>query len=215
MATKTATIKLNQYEGSDYVKMADFNADNLLIDKAFKEDRAKMKEIEDNVNGMELVDSKIRITDAQSHFTGETLDVVLDELKTDVSSIETTATGTSYTDATTQLGAINVQQAIEKIVEKVNTTNTNLNDIKENRTVVSSTLTASKWQGNTYSFEDLYPANNYDIAIELGESATLEQAYAFADACLKGSVGTQVITALDIVPTIDIPITIEVLKKWE
>lgn len=119
MATKTKTIGLNQYVGSDYVKMADFNADNLLIDNAFKEDRAKMKEIEDNVNGMELVDSKIRITDAQGHFTGETLDVVLDELKTDMDSIETTASGTSYTDTTTQLGATNVQQAIEKIVEKV------------------------------------------------------------------------------------------------
>ena len=127
MATKTKTIGLNQYVGSDYVKMADFNADNLAIDNAFKEDRAKMKEIEDNVNGMELVDSKIRITDAQSHFTGETLDKVLDELKTDVSSIETTASGTSYTDTTTQLGATNVQQAIEKIVEKVKALETELN----------------------------------------------------------------------------------------
>lgn len=127
MATKTETIKLNQYEGSDYVKMADFNNDNLLIDKAFKKDRAKMKEIEDNVNGMELVDSKIRITDAQGHFTGETLDVVLDELKTDMDSIETTASGTSYTDTTTQIGATNVQQAIEKIVEKVKALETELN----------------------------------------------------------------------------------------
>ena len=219
MATKTSTIGLNQYVGSDYVKMADFNADNLAIDNAIKEDRAKMDAIEKSVNGMELVDSKIRITDAQGHFTGETLDVVLDELKTDMDSIETTATGTSYTDTTTQIGATNVQQAIEKTVEKVNTTNTNLDNlkkkIKENRTVVASTLTASKWQGNTYSFETEYPHAQYDIAIELGESATLEQAYAFADACLKGSIGTQVITALDIVPTIDIPITIEVIKKWE
>ena len=127
MATKTKTIGLNQYVGSDYVKMADFNADNLLIDNAFKEDRAKMKEIEDNVNGMELVDSKIRITDAQGHFTGETLDVVLDELKTDMDSIETTATGTSYTDTTTQIGATTVQQAIEKIVEKVKALETELN----------------------------------------------------------------------------------------
>lgn len=127
MATKTKTIGLNQYVGSDYVKMADFNADNLAIDNAFKEDRAKMKQIEDNVNGMELVDSKIRITDKQGHFTGETLDVVLDELKTDMDSIETTATGTSYTDTTTQLGAINVQQAIEKIVEKVKALETELN----------------------------------------------------------------------------------------
>ena len=119
MATKTETIKLNQYEGSDYVKMADFNADNLLIDKAIKDDRAKMKEIEDNVNGMELVDSKIRITDAQSHFTGTTLDKVLDELKTDVSSISTTASGTSYTDTTTQIGATNVQQALEWAVREI------------------------------------------------------------------------------------------------
>lgn len=121
MATKTKTIGLNQYEGSDYVKMADFNADNLLIDNAIKEDRVKMKEIEDNVNEMELVDSKIRITDAQGHFTGETLDVVLDELKTDMDSIETTATGTSYNDTTTQIGATTVQQAIEWAVREIKT----------------------------------------------------------------------------------------------
>ena len=127
MATKTSTIGLNQYVGSDYVRMADFNADNLAIDNAFKDDRAKMKEIEDNVNGMELVDSKIRITDAQNHFTGTTLDKVLDELKTDVSSIETTATGTSYTDTTTQLGATNVQQAIEALTTKVKALETELN----------------------------------------------------------------------------------------
>ena len=119
MATKTSTIGLNQYVGSDYVRMADFNADNLAIDNAIKEDRAKMKQIEDNVNGMELVDSKIRITDAQNHFTGTTLDKVLDELKTDVSSIETTATGTSYTDTTTQIGATNVQQALEWAVREI------------------------------------------------------------------------------------------------
>lgn len=119
MATKTKTIGLNQYVGSDYVKMADFNADNLAIDNAFKEDRAKMKQIEDNVNGMELVDSKIRITDAQEHFTGTTLDKVLDELKTDVSSISTTASGTSYTDTSTQIGATNVQQALEWAVREI------------------------------------------------------------------------------------------------
>ena len=84
MATKTETIKLNQYEGSDYVKMADFNNDNLLIDKAFKEDREKIQQIEDNVNGMKLVDSKIHITDKKGYFTGETLDVVLDELKNNI-----------------------------------------------------------------------------------------------------------------------------------
>lgn len=119
MATKTSTIGLNQYVGSDYVRMADFNADYLLIDNAFKEDRAKMKQIEDNVNGMELVDTKVRITDKQNHFTGTTLDVVLDELKKDMDSIETTATGTSYTDTSTQIGATNVQQALEWAVREI------------------------------------------------------------------------------------------------
>ena len=119
MATKTSTIGLNQYVGSDYVRMADFNADNLAIDNAIKEDRAKMDAIEKSVNGMELVDSKIRITDAQEHFTGTTLDKVLDELKTDVSSISTTASGTSYTDTTTQIEATNVQQALEWAVREI------------------------------------------------------------------------------------------------
>lgn len=119
MATKTSTIGLNQYVGSDYVKMADFNADNLAIDNAIKEDRAKMDAIEKSVNGMELVDSKIRITDAQEHFTGTTLDKVLDELKKDIDSIETTASGTSYTDTTTQIGATNVQQALEWAVREI------------------------------------------------------------------------------------------------
>ncbi|EEA84841.1 hypothetical protein [Peptacetobacter hiranonis] len=133
MATKTKTIGLNQYVGSDYVKMADFNADNLAIDNAFKEDRAKMKEIEDNVNGMELVDSKIRITDAQSHFTGETLDKVLDELKTDVSSIETTASGTSYTDTHT-LGATDVQKAIDALATKVKALETKTQTLEQELT---------------------------------------------------------------------------------
>lgn len=127
MATKTATVGLNQYVGTDYVRMADFNEDNRLIDEAFKEDRAKLKTLESNIGGMELVDTKVRITDKQNHFTGETLDKVLDELKTDVTSISTTAEGTSYTDTTTQLGATNVQKAIEVLANKVKALETELN----------------------------------------------------------------------------------------
>lgn len=127
MATKTATVGLNQYVGTDYVRMADFNEDNRLIDEAFKEDRAKLKSLESNIGGMELVDTKVRITDAHEHFTGTTLDKVLDELKTDVSSISTTASGTSYTDTTTQLGATNVQKAIEVLASKIKALETELN----------------------------------------------------------------------------------------
>ena len=40
-------------------------------------------------------------------------------LKKDIDSIETTASGTSYTDTTTQIGATNVQQALEWAVREI------------------------------------------------------------------------------------------------
>lgn len=217
-AKTTPNLGLNAWEGNETVRREDFYNDNQKVDKAVGDLKTAMENID-------LVDSKVQVEDKNNKFTGTTLDKVLDEIddkivdtSNKVDNIDMSANKVKYTDTYT-LGATDVQQAVDKTVEKVNTTNTNLNNlekkIKENRTVVSSTLTASKWQSNTYSFETEYPHAQYDIAIELGENATLEQAYAFADACLKGSVGTQIITALDIVPTIDIPITIELLKKWE
>lgn len=214
-AKKTPNISLNDWTGNEYVKRQDFCDDNNKIDTEI----GKLKE---SIKNIDLVDSKVQVEDKNNKFTATTLDKVLDEIddkivdtSNKVDNIDLAANKVAYTD-THKLGATNVQQAVDKTIEKSNTDINNLKKkIKESRTVVPSTLTASKWQGNTYSFETEYPHAQYDIAIELGESATLEQAYAFADACLKGSVGTQVITALDIVPTIDIPITIEVLKKWE
>lgn len=217
-ATYTTNLNLVKPDVDDSYDITLSNDNMDKVDKA-------VGDLKTAIENIDLADTNISITDGKNKFEGTTLDKVLDEIddkivdtRNKVDKIDLSANKVAYTDTHT-LGATDVQQAVDKVVEKVNTTNTNLDNlkkkVKENRTVVSSTLTASKWQGNTYSFEDLYPANTYDIAIELGESATLEQAYAFADACLKGSVGTQVITALDIVPKIDIPITIEVLKKWE
>ena len=51
----------------------------------------------------------------------------INEVKDGLGNVSSDATGTSYTDTTTQLGATNVQQAIEKIVEKVNALETELN----------------------------------------------------------------------------------------
>lgn len=206
-ATYTTNLNLVKPDVDDSYDITLSNDNMDKIDKAVGDLKTAMENID-------LVDSKVKVTDLNNKFTATTLDKVLDEIddkiidtSNKVDNIDLAANKVKYTDTHT-LGATNVQQAVDKTVEKVK-------KLEEARTVVSSTLTASKWQGNTYSFETEYPHAQYDIAIELGESATLEQAYAFADACLKGSIGTQVITALDIVPTIDIPITIEVLKKWE
>lgn len=112
-ANKTPNLDLNQWTGNEYVKRDDFFQDNKKIDNGFGE----LKKLLENI---ELVDTKVKITDKQGHFEGETLDKVLDELKDDIDGIETTAKGTSYEDSITQLGASNVQQAIEAIVTKVN-----------------------------------------------------------------------------------------------
>lgn len=214
-AKTTPNLGLNAWEGNETVRREDFYNDNQKVDKA-------VGDLKTAIENIDLADTNISITDAKNKFEGTTLDKVLDEIddkivdtNDKVDNIDLSANKVKYTD-THKLGATDVQQAVDKTIEKSNTDINNLKKaVKESRTVVSSTLTAIKWQGNTYSFETEYPHAQYNIAIELGESATLEQAYAFADACLKGSIGTQVITALDIVPKIDIPITIEVLKKWE
>ena len=51
----------------------------------------------------------------------------INEVKEGLGNVSSDATGTSYTDTTTQIGATNVQQAIEKIVEKVKALETELN----------------------------------------------------------------------------------------
>lgn len=214
-AKATPNLGLNAWEGNETVRREDFYNDNQKVDKAVGDLKTAMENID-------LVDSKVKVEDKNNKFTATTLDKVLDEIddkikdtSDKVDNIDMSANKVAYTDTHT-LGATNVQQAVDKTIEKSNTDINNLKKaVKESRNKVSSTLEASKWQGNTYSFETEYPHAQYDIEIEIGENATKEQAYALADAWLKGSIGTQVITALDIVPTIDIPITIIVLKKWE
>lgn len=122
-----------------------------------------------------------------------------------------TATNKTYIDSKT--GNLNDLQTNNK-----NNLVGAINEIKESssserRLVIQETLSANKWAGNTYSFEDKYPAEKYDLEIELGSLATLEHANAFFNACLKGSLKNQSITALDVVPNIDIPIVIEVIDK--
>lgn len=214
-ATYTTNLNLVKPDVDDSYDITLSNDNMDKVDKA-------VGDLKTAIENIDWADTNISITDAKNKFEGTTLDKVLDEIddkivdtSDKVDNIDLAANKVKYTDTHT-LGATDLQQAVDKTIEKSNTDINNLKKaVKESRAVVSSTLTASKWQDNTYSFETEYPHAQYDIAIELGESATLEQAYAFADACLKGSIGTQIITALDIVPTIDIPITIEVLKKWE
>ena len=95
MATKTSTIGLNQYVGSDYVKMADFNTDNLLIDKAFKEDRAKMKTLEESLEGISTSASGTTFNDTIAQLGAEDVQKAIERLVTRLKDVETKATNTA------------------------------------------------------------------------------------------------------------------------
>lgn len=79
---------------------------------------------------------------------------------------------------------------------------------------VTTTLKASDWNGNEYSFEDDYPADEYDIDLSLnGDSLTKEQKEAYSDAEIIGCSSSNKIKAFGTVPTINIPIIIKAVKK--
>ena len=110
----------------------------------------------------------------------------------------------SYDDSKTQLGVTNVQDAIEKVNSKVNSSK------------VEIVIERSKWSGNKYSLENEYPFNQYDIYIlDFGSSATETEMSIWNDAMIKGSITENVLTTMSTtnVPKVDIPIIIELVKK--
>lgn len=78
---------------------------------------------------------------------------------------------------------------------------------------INTTMTASEWSANTYSFESAYPNEYYDISVEVSPTATTEQFEAFGEAMITGSASTNVATALNGAPTIDIPIILKVVLR--
>lgn len=78
---------------------------------------------------------------------------------------------------------------------------------------VNSTLTAASWSSNTYSFESTYPKASYDLELQVSKTATLAQANAFSAAVICGSQSDNIIKALNVLPTIDIPVVLKVTAK--
>lgn len=86
---------------------------------------------------------------------------------------------------------------------------------KENEHVISEyTITATGWEGKKYAkLEVMYPSSKYNIFIDKGINITEEQNDAFVSANISGAMDRNVLTALGDVPTIDIPVIIEVVHK--
>lgn len=80
---------------------------------------------------------------------------------------------------------------------------------------VKTTMTAAGWNktAKTYSFEGTYPYAQYDIEIAYAKTCTAEQLDAWNGAMLAGDIESNAVTAIGNVPTIDIPIIVEVVRK--
>jgi len=78
-----------------------------------------------------------------------------------------------------------------------------------------STLLAENWDvvAKIYSFEEYYPAAQYNINIEPDSSCTDSQMDAWTAAAIVGSTASNVVKAFGDVPSVDIPIILEVRKK--
>lgn len=79
--------------------------------------------------------------------------------------------------------------------------------------VTTVTMLASGWSGNVYSFEQEYPAAEWNLSIEVSPTATAEQFTAFGEAMICGSAAENAATALGVAPTVDIPILIKAVAK--
>ena len=92
---------------------------------------------------------------------------------------------------------------------------TALNGKANKLTYVKATLTAANWNKTTktYSFESTYPHAQYDIEVAYAKTCTTEQLDAWNGAMLAGDIESNVVTALGDVPTADIPIIVEVVRK--
>ena len=125
-AKTTPNLGLNAWEGNETVRREDFYNDNQKVDKAVGDLKTAMENID-------LVDSKVKVTDLNNKFTATTLDKVLDEIddkiidtSNKVDNIDLAANKVKYTDTHT-LGATDVQKAIDALATKVKSLETELN----------------------------------------------------------------------------------------
>lgn len=153
----------------------------------------------------------ITIEDDNNHFEGTTLDKVLDELYDKFSKIDMSAKGVTFDDAVAKLGATNVQNAIEKVLDKSS------KEIESVKAVPQKyTLRAAGWSGAEYSLEAEFPFAQYDLEVYLdGDLVTEQIASAYGNCVPTGSMTRNVIKAsrASAVPKIDIPVILEVTKK--
>lgn len=101
---------------TDFYDVDVTNANFTIVDTELKKVSDKATNSADKIGDLNTLK-----TVEKRHLVG-----AINEVKDGLGNVSSDASGTNYTDSTTQLGATNVQQAIEKIVEKVKSLETEL-----------------------------------------------------------------------------------------
>ncbi len=114
---KSTNYNLELPAQTDFYDVDVTNANFTTVDTELKKVSDKATSSVDKIGDLNTLQ-----TVEKRHLVG-----AINEVKEGLGNMSSDATETSYTDSTTQLGATNVQQAIEKIVEKVNALETELN----------------------------------------------------------------------------------------
>lgn len=109
-----------------------------------------------------------------------------------------------------KINTISVNGVKQEIIDK----SVNL-EVVIKPTITSFILIASNWDANSksYSFETTYPSTLYNINLSLSGSCTDEEELAFLTARIRGSASGNIAIAKGTVPTVDIPVILEVVKK--
>lgn len=78
-------------------------------------------------------------------------------------------------------------------------------------------LKANKWNQNTkkYNLEEDYPAEDFNIEVSLSDTCNAQQFEAFGKAKVVGNHNRNILTAYGKVPTIDIPVIVDMFDKRE
>lgn len=170
-ANKTPNINLNNWSGNERVVRQDFCNDNLIIDAKYKELEDKIKSNTDNITNIQLVDSKVDITDKNNKFEGTKLDAVLDEIDNKILSnakkskkIDTILTSTSWAgEGTPYIYNLTVDGVTETNVVEI-TTKEDLS-AEQVECFIDSTITAAGQGMNTVTLKAWANKPSIDLPI--------------------------------------------------
>ncbi len=128
----------------------------------------------------------------------------------------------AFTDWFERIKGLLSTEAAGNLQAQIDSTNSNLTKVdarvakleSERVKDIETTMLASKWQDKVYSFEDIYPASEYDFDLQLKFGATKEQIEVWSFASINGGdINLNRVEANGIVPKIDIPVIISYRKK--